>query len=490
MTLIGSDKFTIVIGLGKTGLSCARYLSNLGEAFGVVDTRAEPPLLAQFRENYPGIPVECGELNADSLMQASRLIVSPGVSRDLAAIRQAEASGVEVLGDIDLFCRAARAPIVAITGSNAKSTVTTLVGEMAKCAGINVGVGGNLGIPVLELLANDEQQGGDEKELYVLELSSFQLETTSELRAAVATVLNVSPDHMDRYPNLMAYHQAKHRVYKGCEKAVFNGDDSLTAPLIPEVTPRAQFALKTPDIGNYGVITEGGEQFLARGLEKLLPVESLKMPGQHNVANALAALALGDAVNIPLQAMLDTLQKFCGLEHRCQWIRELNGVEYFNDSKGTNVGATLAAIEGFGNQLQRKGEGRIVLIAGGDGKGADFSDLKEPLLKWGRTAVLIGTDRESIADVLEPDISVLRVDGFKDAIEQARSAACPGDIVLLSPACASFDMFKGFEDRGDQFMAQVRALVEIEQPERAASEYSQPLDKDASEEKVSQDDQS
>ena len=467
MTLIGSDKFTIVIGLGKTGLSCARYLANLGESFGVVDTRLEPPLLAEFKENYPDIPVECGELNAASLMQASRLIVSPGVSRDLAAIRQAEASGVEVLGDIDLFCRAAKAPIVAITGSNAKSTVTTLVGEMAKCAGIHVGVGGNLGIPVLELLTDGQKHGQDEKELYVLELSSFQLETTSDLRAAVATVLNISPDHMDRYPNLMAYHQAKHRVYKGCAKAVFNGDDSLTAPLIPDATPRTEFALKTPDIGNYGVITSNGEQFLARGLEKLLPVESLKMPGQHNVANALAALALGDAVDIPLQAMLDALQQFAGLEHRCQRVRELNGVEYFNDSKGTNVGATLAAIEGFGNQLQRKGDGRIVLIAGGDGKGADFSELKEPLLKWSRAAVLIGRDREAIADVLDPAFSTLRADSFKEAIEQAASLATPGDIVLLSPACASFDMFEGFEDRGNKFMTLVRALPETTPSEEA-----------------------
>ncbi len=452
MTLIGTDRFTIVIGLGKTGISCARYLASRGERFAVVDTREQPPQLESFRSEFPTVAIECGELQIDTLKRASRLVVSPGVSRKLPAIVAAEAEGVQVIGDIDLFCLAVSAPIVAITGSNAKSTVTTLVGEMAAAAGIEVGVGGNLGTPVLDLLSEGEKQ------LYVLELSSFQLETTSELRAAVATVLNISPDHMDRYDDLMAYHRAKHIIYQGCRQAVWNGDDNLTQPLIPDRVPRCRFSLGTPDLGQYGVISEEGEQYLACGLDRLMPVSELKMPGQHNVANALAALALGAAVRIPMAVMLQTLRRFSGLEHRCQWVRELEGVQYFNDSKGTNVGATLAAIEGFGAQLQQRG-GRILLIAGGDGKGADFSELKAPLLKWGRNVVLIGRDREAIATALEPEVSTSREDSLSAAVTEARRLARSGDVVLLSPACASFDMFSGFEDRGDQFMALVEALT-------------------------------
>ena len=452
MTLIGSDKFTIVIGLGKTGISCARFLDSIGERFAVVDTRSEPPALPQFREEFPNIAVECGELQIDTLCRASRLLVSPGVSRQLPAIVAAEKQGVEVLGDIDLFCLQVNAPIVAITGSNAKSTVTTLVGVMAEQAGIKVGVGGNLGTPVLDLLLDGE------KDLYVLELSSFQLETTSQLRAAVATVLNISPDHMDRYPDLMAYHKAKHRIYQGCSKAVFNGEDSLTQPLIPDQIPRTQFGLGKPDLNQFGVVEDEGGEYLAKGMERLLPVDALKMAGKHNVANALAALALGDAVSIPMSAMLESLQIFGGLDHRCQWVRELDSVDYYNDSKGTNVGATLAAIQGFGEQLRQQQRGRIILIAGGVGKGADFSDLKPAMDQWGKAAVLIGEDRNAIADVLESECSVYLEDSLEAAVNRARQLADAGDLVLLSPACASFDMFAGFEDRGDQFMAVVEGL--------------------------------
>ncbi|MEH6811336.1 MAG: UDP-N-acetylmuramoyl-L-alanine--D-glutamate ligase [Motiliproteus sp.] len=452
MTLIGSDRYSIVIGLGKTGLSCARFLASQGERFGVVDTREAPALLTEFKQSHPNIAVECGDLDAETLCHASRLIVSPGVSRQHPAIKAAEAQGVEIVGDIDLFCQQVTAPIIAITGSNAKSTVTTLVGEMAANASINVAIGGNLGTPVLDLL----QQG--EKELYVLELSSFQLETTRALRAAVATVLNVSPDHMDRYPDLLSYHRAKHRVYEGCSKAVFNGDDALTQPLIPDQVPRCQFSIGTPDLGQYGVVEEDGVQFLACGLELLMPVQQLKIPGQHNVSNALAALALGNGVGIPMAAMVDTLQSFSGLEHRCQWVRDLEGVRYFNDSKGTNVGATLAAIEGLGAQLNIEGNGRIVLIAGGDGKGADFSELKAPMQQWGRAAVLIGNDREAIAEALAGAVEIRGEESLAAAVSCARALAQAGDILLLSPACASFDMFKGFEDRGNQFMTLVEGL--------------------------------
>ncbi|HEY5718105.1 MAG TPA: UDP-N-acetylmuramoyl-L-alanine--D-glutamate ligase [Motiliproteus sp.] len=447
--LIGSDKFTLIVGLGKTGMSCARFLAASGVRFGAVDTRPNPPNLADFQRLYPDVAVECGTLNPATLCSASRLVVSPGVAVAEPAIQAALAAGVEVLGDIDLFCLAVEAPIVAITGSNAKSTVTTLVGEMAQQAGLAVGVGGNLGTPVLDLLAEGP------KALYVLELSSFQLETTSRLRAAAATVLNVSPDHMDRYPNLAAYHAAKQRVYRGCRCAVSNRDDTLTQPLLPDAVKSVSFGLDKPDLNCFGLAQHEGEPWLMRGLQPLLPAAQLAMPGQHNVANALAALALGDAVGLPLDAMLSTLQRFSGLRHRCQWVRQLAGVDYVNDSKGTNVGATLAAINGLGAERS----GKLILIAGGDGKGADFSELAAPLQRYARAVVLIGRDGPAIGQALGEGMQQVAASTLQGAVVQARALAQPGDLVLLSPACASFDMFKGFEDRGDQFVAAVEALV-------------------------------
>jgi len=449
MQLIGSDTFTIIIGLGKTGLSCARYLADQGKAFAVADTRENPANLAAFKQQYPKVEVRCGALDSDWLKRANRLLVSPGVSRNNAAIVAAEQAGVEILGDIDLFCQAVSAPIVAITGSNAKSTVTTLVGEMAADASVDVGVGGNLGTPVLDLLV------GGEKALYVLELSSFQLETTESLQAAVATVLNVTPDHMDRYPDLAAYHRAKQRVYRHCKYAVFNADDLLTRPLLSDAIPQVSFRLATPDLRQFGLLQQEGELCLAKGLTALMPVKQMKMRGSHNQANALAALALGEAVGLPIESMLETLRHFGGLEHRCQWVRELDGVSYYNDSKGTNVGATLAAISGLGADLS----GKIVLIAGGDGKGADFAALSEPMQSWGRAALLIGRDAEAIATVLAGQTLCQHEITLESAVQAAQKLAHPGDLVLLSPACASFDMFNGFEHRGQCFVAAVQALT-------------------------------
>ncbi|WP_210396740.1 UDP-N-acetylmuramoyl-L-alanine--D-glutamate ligase [Motiliproteus sediminis] len=446
--LIGSDQFTLIVGLGKTGMSCARYLAASGARFGAVDTRIAPPNLAEFQRLYPEVPVECGPLNADTLKSASRLVVSPGVALAEPAIQAAAAAGVELLGDIDLFCLAVKAPIVAITGSNAKSTVTSLVGAMAARAGVDAGVGGNLGTPVLDMLEQGEQA------LYVLELSSFQLETTEKLRAEVATVLNVSPDHMDRYADLSAYHRAKQRIYRGCRQAVFNRDDTLTQPLLPDTVPQTSFGLGQPDLGAFGVREHEGASWLVRGLEPLMPLAAMKMRGQHNVANALAALALGQAVKLPMDAMLATLREFAGLRHRCQWVRALDGVDYVNDSKGTNVGATLAAINGLGPDCA----GKLILIAGGDGKGAAFDDLKQPMAQYGRAAVLIGTDAPRIDAALDGACQVVQSESLAAAVGTARALAQPGDLVLLSPACASFDMFKGFEDRGDQFVAAVEGL--------------------------------
>lgn len=450
MSLIQRDGLRVVVGLGKTGLSCVRYLKSRGYPVAVNDTRDNPPGLAELAAEYPDVEVSLGRLDESLLLKAREIIASPGISINEPELLSARLNaGIPVVGDIELFVREVKAPIVAITGSNAKSTVTTLVGLMAEKAGINVGVGGNLGTPVLDMLRAGEQA------MYVLELSSFQLETTHSLRAAVAVVLNISEDHMDRYKNMGEYHQAKHRVFRNCQQYVVNRDDALTVPLLPETIKKWSFGLSKPDLNDFGVIVEGGEKYLAQGLKKLLNVRDMKIVGDHNVANALAALALGAAVNLPMDAMLETLRTFPGLKHRCQLIFSKNDIGWYNDSKGTNVGSTLAAIKGLGAAIT----GKIILIAGGVGKGQDFSPLSAPLGQFGKVLVLIGEDGPKIdADVSAP-IEKVYAKTLVEAIEKARDLAAPGDAVLLSPACASFDMFKHYEDRGDQFVAGVNAVV-------------------------------
>ena len=448
MSLIASDHFRIVVGLGKSGMSLVRFLAQRGVSFAVADTRANPPELATLRRDYPQVEVRCGELDVEFLCRADELYVSPGLALATPALQAAAARGVKLSGDIDLFARNAKAPIVAISGSNAKSTVTTLVGEMAAAAGKRVAVGGNLGTPALDLLSDDI-------ELYVMELSSFQLETTNQLGAEVATVLNVSEDHMDRYSGLPAYHLAKHRIFRGARQVVVNRQDALTRPLMGEGLPCWTFGLSAPDFKAFGLREENGEKYLAFEFQNLMPVRELKVRGAHNQANALAALALGHAVGLPFDAMLRSLRSFTGLEHRCQWVRELDGVSYYNDSKATNVGAALAAIDGLGSDM----DGKLVLIAGGDGKGADFSGLAESVAKYCRAVVLMGRDAPLIAAALGNAVPQVFVNSLDDAIEQSRSLARPGDAVLLSPACASFDMFKNYEERGQLFARAVEVLA-------------------------------
>ncbi|QLF95000.1 UDP-N-acetylmuramoyl-L-alanine--D-glutamate ligase [Pseudomonas sp. ABC1] len=447
MVLIASDQFRIVVGLGKSGMSLVRHLASRGIAFAVVDTRANPPELARLREQYPDVEVRCGELEVDFLCRAAELLVSPGVALSTPALRRAAECGVRLSGDIELFAREAKAPIVAITGSNAKSTVTTLVGEMAAQAGLKVAVGGNLGTPALDLLADDVQ-------LYVLELSSFQLETTDRLGAEVATCLNVSEDHMDRYSGLPAYHLAKHRVFRGARQVLVNRDDALSRPLLVDDVKVWSFGLGRADFNGFGLLDVDGCKWLAFQFEPLLPVSELKIRGSHNQSNALAALALGHAVGLPFEAMLQTLRTFAGLPHRCQWVGEHAGVAYYDDSKATNVGAALAAIEGLGADI----DGKLVLIAGGDGKGADFSALREPVARHCRAVVLLGRDAGLLAETLDGALPLIRVESLDDAVAQAAAVALPGDSVLLSPACASLDMFKNFEERGRLFAAAVGGL--------------------------------
>lgn len=448
MSLIASDQFRIVVGLGKSGMSLVRYLARQGVPFAVADTRANPPELATLREQYPQVEVRCGDLDADFLCRAQELYVSPGLSLRVPALVEAAARGVRMSGDVDLFARHAKAPIVAITGSNAKSTVTTLVGDMAKAAGKRVAVGGNLGTPALDLLADDV-------ELYVVELSSFQLETCERLNAEVATCLNVSEDHMDRYDGMADYHLAKHRIFRGAKQVVVNRADALSRPLIADNVPCWTFGINKPDFKAFGLIEEDGEKWLAFQFDKLMPARELKIRGAHNQSNALAALALGHAVGLPFEPMLQTLREFAGLAHRCQWVRERNGVNYYDDSKATNVGAALAAIEGLGADI----DGKLVLIAGGDGKGADFHDLRDPVAKHCRAVVLLGRDAELVSAALGNAVPKVRVNTLDEAVEHAAELALSGDAVLLSPACASLDMFKNYEERGRLFAKTVEELA-------------------------------
>jgi UDP-N-acetylmuramoylalanine--D-glutamate ligase len=445
--LIQRGGLRVVVGLGKTGLSAVQYLSAQGYRVAVNDTRLTPPNVAEIPE---GVDCHFGGLDQDLLCRAEEIVLSPGISPNEPELQAAQRAGVSIIGDIQLLRRATNLPIVAITGSNAKSTVTTLVGDMARDAGKRVAVGGNLGTPALQLLDNDP-------ELIVLELSSFQLETTSHLNAAVAVVLNMSEDHLDRHGNMLAYHQAKHRIFQGCQRYVINRDDPLTRPLISDDTPCVSFGLNAPDMQQFGVLRDAdGTAWLARGRERLLKASLMKIKGNHNIANALSALALGEAVGLPLASMLETLQQFGGLPHRCQFVAEQAGVSFYNDSKGTNVGATLAAIEGLGAALAPQQQ-RLVVILGGVGKGQDFTPLRAALSRYARAVVLIGEDADKIASAIGEQIAQVHAATLADAIAQTRVLAQAGDAVLFSPACASFDMFLNYEERGAQFTALVQA---------------------------------
>ncbi|WP_086480660.1 UDP-N-acetylmuramoyl-L-alanine--D-glutamate ligase [Oceanospirillum sanctuarii] len=437
---------SVVIGLGQTGVSCARYLASKGERFAIADTRFNPPGLAEIEQEFPDVELWLGPLDAGLLCEASQLVVSPGIAISEPAIAKAMDAGVPVIGDVELFAREVSAPVIAITGSNAKSTVTSLVGHMAKKAGIDVGVGGNIGLPVLDLLAEGE------KALYVLELSSFQLETTHSLRAQAATILNLSADHLDRYPDMLEYGLAKQRIYTGCKLAVTNREDEATLPVHEFKSGLVSFGLDQPEDGQFGLCSHEGKLWLAQGDELLITVDEISLSGRHGQINALSALALGQGAGIPMAAMLEALKDFQGLDHRCQLVHEHDGVKYIDDSKGTNVGATVAALNGLGV------DGPIILIAGGDGKGAAFDELAEPVAEHCKAVVLIGRDANLIAEALKADTPVYQVSSMEEAVAQSVKLAESGDQVLLSPACASWDMFKSYIVRGQVFAAAVKDL--------------------------------
>ncbi len=429
----------LIVGLGVTGLSCARYLHGLGvPQLLVADSREQPPGLDALRRQLPDVELFLGNFDCSLFAGVDMLVVSPGVALATAEIQHALQQGVPVVGDVELFARQVQGKVAAITGSNGKSTVTTLLGLMA--AGKGAVTGGNLGKPVLDLLE-------DGAALYVLELSSFQLETTASLAPEVAVVLNVSADHMDRYASLEAYAQVKSRVYEQAATGVYNLDDPRVMRM-PRTSRRLFFTLGEPrDADCFGIRTSDGRAWLCQGDKPLLPATALPLPGRHNLANALAALAMGTALALPMQDMLQVLRTFPGLAHRTEYVRTCAGVKWYNDSKGTNPGATVAALQG----LHMGDDSRTVLIAGGDCKQADFSALARMIGKTARAVVLIGRDRRQIRQALEAGIPIVDAADMEEAVARAAELALPGDRVLLSPACASFDMFHGFEHRGAVF---------------------------------------
>lgn len=424
-------KKVVIIGLGLTGLSCVDFFIARGVTPRVMDTRINPPGLDQLPES---VEQHVGDLNQEWLLDADLIVVSPGMALAHPALSEAAEAGVEIIGDIELFCRENQAPVVAITGSNGKSTVTTLVGEMAKAAGWSVGVGGNIGVPALTLLKQDNQ-------LTVLELSSFQLETTHSLRASAAMILNVTEDHTDRYPlGLQQYRAAKLRVYENAKVCVVNADDALTMPVRGADSRCISFGV---DVGDYHLNKQQGEIWLRVRGEKVLNTREMKLSGRHNYTNALAALALADAVGIPRASSLKALTTFSGLPHRFQLVLERHGVRWINDSKATNVGSTEAALDGL------QVDGTLHLLLGGDGKSADFSGLTR-FLQGDRIKVYcFGRDGGQLA-ALRPDVSQL-TETMAQAMALVAKAVLPGDRVLLSPACASLDQFRSFEHRGNEF---------------------------------------
>lgn len=424
-------KKVVIIGLGLTGLSCVDFFLARDVVPRVVDTRISPPGLDKLPEQ---VERHLGSLNEDWLMSADLIVASPGVALATPILCDAADAGIEIVGDIELFCREAQAPIVAITGSNGKSTVTTLVGEMARAAGWQVGVGGNIGLPALQLLEQPAQ-------LYVLELSSFQLETTSSLHAAAATILNVTEDHTNRYPfGLQQYRAAKLRIYEHADLCVVNADDALTMPVRGADARCRSFGV---DVGDYHLNRQQGETWLRVDGERVLNTREIKLVGQHNYTNALAALALADAVKIPRASALTALTSFTGLPHRFQMAFERKGVRWVNDSKATNVGSTEAALSGLAV------EGTLHLLLGGDGKSADFSPLV-PYLQGDHIHVYcFGQDGQQLA-ALRPDIAE-QTETMEQAMRIIAERVKPGDMVLLSPACASLDQFRSFEQRGDEF---------------------------------------
>lgn len=444
------NKRVVVLGLGHTGLSALRWLDAQGAKVIVADTRENPPNLQAVRNEMPSVEIILGDFDTSLLQTAALMVISPGVALSTPAVQQAIGAGVPVVGDVELFAqfRSPNAKVIAITGSNGKTTVTTLVGEMCQSAGLKTIVAGNIGLPVLEALDMDVP------DVYVLELSSFQLETTNSLIADVATVLNVTEDHMDRYPDLSTYAAAKAHIFYKAKHQVLNRDDAWSM-----VMERPPLALTTYGLDavadGFGIEDKNNEIWLCDSGKQLINAADLHIRGAHNVSNALAALALCRTIGLEYAPLLSTLYNFKGLPHRVEWVAEIDKVDYFDDSKGTNVGATCAAILGLPQ--------KVVLIAGGDGKDQNFSPLVRPVKENARAVVLIGRDAYIIEKVLlETGLPIYHAQDMQEAVAIAKRVAQTGDAVLLSPACASLDMYENYIKRAEAFVAAVKRLeVEV-----------------------------
>ena len=453
MTIALKDKQVLVLGLGDTGLSALRWLNAQGARLSVADTRDNPPGVEALKAELPQVKLYTGAFTAAMFAGADLVVASPGVPLSEPEIQAAIQRGVTVVGDVELFAqyRPASAKVIAITGANGKTTVTTLVGEMCKTAGLKTIVAGNIGLPVLDAL------GMETPDVYVLELSSFQLETTSNLVVDAATMLNLSEDHMDRYASMQDYAIAKARIFYNAKLQVLNRDDAWSMLMARAKLPQVTFGIEVnqehagEDELSYGLRNVDGELWLSCGEHDLMNVRDLKISGLHNAANALAAIALCRGIGIDYAPIIQTLYNFKGLPHRVEWVANIDDVDYFDDSKGTNVGATCAALSGLSQ--------KVVLIAGGDGKGQDFSPLKQPVSDNARAVVLIGRDASLIENsLLETGVALYHAADLPEAVNIARKLAQTGDAVLLSPACASFDMFKNYVHRAEVFVAAVKRL--------------------------------
>ncbi|MBA3582789.1 MAG: UDP-N-acetylmuramoyl-L-alanine--D-glutamate ligase [Gammaproteobacteria bacterium] len=437
---------TLVLGMGISGMACARYLSKQNIKFVMADTRAQPPGLVEFKTNFVNSDLYLGDFANLSLDGIDRIVLSPGLALELPIVQSALAQGIEVIGEIELFAQAVNAPVVAITGSNGKSTVTTLFGLMIAAANRSVCVGGNLGTAALDLLTTPAPTA------YVLELSSFQLETTFSLKPEVAIVLNVSEDHMDRYVDLQAYADTKARIYKYAKFNIVNRDDAVVKAMAEKLSNVISFGLDQPAAQQYGLSFIDEQNYLMRGNEKLLAVSELKIAGLHNAANVLACLAMGEALQLPMTAMLQAAREFAGLPHRCNLVAQYKDVRFYNDSKATNIGAAAAALNGMTQP--------VILIAGGDGKGADFKTLRESVKNKVKAIILLGRDAQHIADAVSDLTQCYFVSDMQAAVAKSMTLMTAGDVVMLSPACASLDMYRNYAHRGDEFTSCVQALTQ------------------------------
>lgn len=448
----------LVLGLGHSGLSALRWLRTQGLAVRVADSRLAPPNLATVQQQMPELEIHLGEFHDGLLDDVQCVVISPGLSLQTPLLQTAMQRGIEIVGDIELFARACptSAKRIGITGSNGKTTVTSMVGEICQAAGYRTVVAGNIGLPVLDSLMDEEHEN---TEVFVLELSSFQLETTHSLSLDAAAMLNLSEDHLDRYADMQAYAAAKQRIFQHAKVQVLNRDDAASMAMRNPQQTLLSFSMQTPQHADeYGLRQVDGEVWLYRGEQALLAASELKVAGLHNAANALAAWALTSAIGINDEICAQALRQFKGLAHRVEWVANINGIDFYDDSKGTNVGATCAALHGFSGAA-----GKVVLIAGGDGKGQDFSPLRAAVNKTARAVVLIGRDAQQIAAVLDSNTQQVFSETLPAAVEQAMRLAQSKDCVLLSPACASFDMFDNYEHRAQVFVHAVHQLAKTQQ---------------------------